>query len=37
MGTKGGIILYHIGYCGYGTIIGCPTINGVIGWCQPKC
>jgi hypothetical protein len=29
MGTKGGTILYHIRYGGYGTILGCPTISGV--------
>jgi len=34
IGIKDGITLYHIGY---GTIIGCPPINGVIGCDQPKC
>jgi hypothetical protein len=35
MGTKGGTMLYHIEYGGYGTILGSPTISNVIG--QPKC
>ncbi len=34
MGTKGGSILYHIGY---GTTLGCPTMTGLIGCCQLKC
>jgi hypothetical protein len=29
MGTKGGIVLYHIGYGGYGIALGCITISGV--------
>jgi hypothetical protein len=33
MGTKGGIILYHIGY---GIALGCPTISGVTNCCQPR-
>ncbi len=37
MGKKGGIILYHIGYGGYGKTLGCFAINGVIGYCQPRC
>jgi hypothetical protein len=34
IGTKGGTILYHIGY---GTTLGCPTIIGLIGCYQLKC
>jgi hypothetical protein len=34
MGIKRGIVLYHIGY---GTTLGCPTISGVTGCCQPRC
>jgi hypothetical protein len=34
MGTKGEIILYHIGY---GTTLGCLVINRVIDCYQPKC
>ncbi len=37
MGTKGGIVLYHIRYGGYGITLGCLAIIGVIGCCQPKC
>jgi hypothetical protein len=37
MGTKGGIVLYHIRYGGYGITIGCCAICGVIGCCQPTC
>jgi hypothetical protein len=37
MGTKGGNVLYHIGYGGYDSSLGCPTINGVIGCYQPRC
>jgi L,D-peptidoglycan transpeptidase YkuD (ErfK/YbiS/YcfS/YnhG family) len=37
MGTKGGTVFYHIGYDGYGTTLGCPTINGVTSCYQPKC
>jgi hypothetical protein len=33
MGTKNGIVLYHIGY---NIVLGCPTISGVIGCNQPK-
>jgi hypothetical protein len=29
MGTKGGIVLYHIGYGGYGTTKGCLIVNGI--------
>jgi hypothetical protein len=29
MGTKGGIVLYHIGYDGYDIALGCFAINGV--------
>jgi hypothetical protein len=36
MGTKGGTILYHIGYGGYGTTLGCHAISGVTS-CQLKC
>jgi hypothetical protein len=36
MGTKGGIVLYHIGYGGYGTTLGCHVISGVT-CCQPRC
>jgi hypothetical protein len=36
MGTKGGTVLYHIGYGGYDTTIGCHVINGVTSY-QPKC
>ncbi len=36
MGTKGGIVLYHIGYGGYGITLGYPTASGVIGCCQLK-
>jgi hypothetical protein len=28
IGIKDGIVLYHIGY---GIVLGCPAINGVIG------
>ncbi len=31
IGTKGGIILYHIKYGGYGTTLVCPAISGVTG------
>ncbi len=31
MGIKGGTKLYHIGY---GIVLSCPTINGVLGYCQ---
>jgi hypothetical protein len=31
MGIKGGTVLYHIGY---GIILSCFTISGVIGYCQ---
>jgi len=31
MGTKGGIVLYHIGYGGYGITLGCFTISGGYG------
>jgi hypothetical protein len=34
MGTKGGTILYHIGY---GTTLGCLVINGVIGCYRSRC
>jgi hypothetical protein len=34
LGTKDGIVLYHIKY---GTFIGYPTINGVTSCGQPKC
>jgi hypothetical protein len=37
MGTKGGIVLYHIGYGGYGIALGCLTINGVTNCYQLKC
>jgi len=37
MGTKGGSILYHIGYGGYGTTLGCLIISGVTICCQPRC
>ncbi len=37
MGIKGGTILYHIGYGGYGITLGCPTISGVTSYCQPRC
>jgi hypothetical protein len=37
MGTKGGTILYHIGYGGYGTTLGCLAISGVTSCYQPKC
>ncbi len=38
MGTKGGTILYHIGYAGgYSITLGCLAISGVIGCYQPKC
>jgi L,D-peptidoglycan transpeptidase YkuD (ErfK/YbiS/YcfS/YnhG family) len=37
MGTKGGIVLYHIRYGGYGITLGCPAINGVTSCCQPMC
>jgi len=37
MGTKGGIVLYHIEYGGYGTTLGCLVISGVIGCYQPCC
>jgi hypothetical protein len=37
MGTKGGIVLYHIKYGGYGTTLGCPIISGVIDYYQPRC
>jgi hypothetical protein len=40
MGTKGGIVLYHIGYGGYGgygIALGCLTIIGVTSCCQLKC
>jgi hypothetical protein len=37
MGTKGGIILYHIGYGGYGITLGCLAISGVTCCCQPTC
>jgi hypothetical protein len=34
MGTKGGIVLYHIGH---GITLSCLAISGVIGCCQPMC
>jgi hypothetical protein len=34
MGTKGGIVLYHIGY---GTNLNCLGINGVTSCYQPRC
>ncbi len=37
MGTKGGTILYHIGYGGYGTTLGCFATSGVTICCQLKC
>jgi hypothetical protein len=37
MGTKGGNILYHIRYGGYGTILSCLAISGVTCCCQPRC
>jgi hypothetical protein len=37
MGTKGGIVLYHIGYGGYGTTLSYHVINGVTSCCQPRC
>jgi hypothetical protein len=37
MGTKGGTVLYHIGYDGYGTTLGCLAINGVTSCYQPRC
>jgi len=37
MGTKGGIIFYHIRYGGYGTTLRCHAISGVTGCRQPKC
>jgi len=37
MGTKGGTILYHIGYGGYGATLGCHVISGVTKYCQPMC
>jgi hypothetical protein len=37
MGTKGGTILYHIGYGGYGTTLSWPVISGVTNCCQPRC
>jgi hypothetical protein len=36
-GTKGGTILYHIGYDGYGRTLGHPIINGVTSCYQPRC
>jgi L,D-peptidoglycan transpeptidase YkuD (ErfK/YbiS/YcfS/YnhG family) len=36
MGTKGGTILYHIKYGGYGKALGCLAISGVT-CCQPRC
>jgi L,D-peptidoglycan transpeptidase YkuD (ErfK/YbiS/YcfS/YnhG family) len=33
MGTKGGTVLYHIGYGGYGKTLGCFAINGAIAYC----
>jgi hypothetical protein len=36
MGIKGGIVLYHIGYGGYGTTLIYPIINGVIRCSQPR-
>jgi len=32
MGTKGGMVLYHIRYGGYGIALGCLAIIGVIGF-----
>jgi len=37
MGTKGGSVLYHIGYGGYNTSLVCLNINGVTDCCQPRC
>jgi hypothetical protein len=37
MGTKGGTVLYHIGYDGYGITLGCHAINGVTSCYQPRC
>jgi hypothetical protein len=34
IGTKDGIVLYHIGY---GIVLGCPTISGVTSCRQLKC
>ncbi len=33
MGTKGGSVLYHIGY---GTTLGCLAISGVTSCSQPR-
>jgi L,D-peptidoglycan transpeptidase YkuD (ErfK/YbiS/YcfS/YnhG family) len=37
MGTKGGNVLYHIEYGGYGTTLGCHVISDVTCCNQPKC
>jgi hypothetical protein len=37
VGTKGGTILYHVGYGGYGATLGCHVISGVTKYCQPMC
>jgi hypothetical protein len=36
MGTKGGIVLYHIIYGGYGTTLGCFVINAITSCYQPR-
>jgi len=36
MGTKGGIVLYHIIYGGYGTTLGCFVINVITSCYQPR-
>ncbi len=37
MGTKGGIVLNHIGYSGYGIALGCLTISGLTSCYKPMC
>jgi hypothetical protein len=37
MGIKDEIMLYCIGYGGYGITLSCNAISGVTGYCQPRC
>jgi hypothetical protein len=37
MGTKDGVVLYHIWYSGSGITLSCPTISGVTSCYQRKC